>query len=239
MSEYRMAFGRQPANGRRCPAPRVRCGTAPRPEFDAPDGAAPRAPGLRGLATVLTRAARRVVTALALLLALGPVCANGVAPVVAENDVLVERAGSTFSVEVVMHVPVPVALAWAVLTDFDHMADFVPNLKTSQVVERGDSTLKISQKGTARYGVFSADFESMREIRLVPQREIHSHAVGGSAKRMDSVMRLEAEEGGTRLRYSLQVQPAVWFPPLIGPALVRHETAEQFSAILREMVRRK
>ena len=236
MSEYRMALGGQSAGGRCCRAPR---GLARRHASDATHSAAPGAAALRGQATTLAHAARRVVAALVLLLAFGPVCANGVAPVVADSDVLVERSGSSFSVEVVMHVPVPVALAWAVLTDFDHMADFVPNLKTSQVVERGDSMLKISQKGTARYGVFTADFESMREIRLVPQREIHSHAVGGSAKRMDSVMRLEAEEGGTRLRYSLQVQPAVWFPPLIGPALVRHETAEQFSAVLREMVRRK
>ncbi len=232
-----MALGRQSAGGRRCPAPHCPAPHCPaqRHEFNAPDGAA----GLRGSATALTRAARRIVAALVLLLALGPVCANGVAPVVADADVLVERAGSSFSVEVAVHVPVPVAVAWAVLTDFDHMADFVPNLKSSQVVERGDSTLRISQKGTVRYGLFSSDFESMREIRLVPQREIHSHAVGGSAKRMDSVMRLQGEEGGTRLRYSLQVQPAVWFPPLIGPALVRHEIAEQFSAILREMVRRK
>lgn len=52
-------------------------------------------------------------------------------------------------------------------------------------------------------------------------------------------MQLEAEPGGTRLHYHAEVVPGFWFPPMIGPALVRHETAEQFSAIIREMMRRQ
>jgi hypothetical protein len=56
---------------------------------------------------------------------------------------------------------------------------------------------------------------------------------------MDSVMRLEPEPGGIRLQYHAEVQPNFWLPPMIGPALVQHETAEQFSAMIHEMLRRK
>jgi hypothetical protein len=52
-------------------------------------------------------------------------------------------------------------------------------------------------------------------------------------------MQLEPEAGGTRLQYHAEVQPEFWMPPLIGPAIVRHETAEQFSAIIDEMIRRR
>ena len=98
---------------------------------------------------------------------------------------------------------------------------------------------KVSQKGVARYGIFSASFESVREIRLVPQREIRARNVSGNLKHMESVMQLVAEEGGTRLHYHAEVQPDFWFPPLVGPSLVQHETAEQFSAMIQETVRRK
>lgn len=161
------------------------------------------------------------------------------APVVSDNDVRVQRSGGSFTVDTSLFTPVPPALAWAVLTDFDHMGSFVPNLVSSQVLERSDAQLKVSQKGVARYGFFSANFESIREISLSPQREIRAHNVGGNVKSMESVMQLQAEGSGTRLHYHAEVIPGFWFPPLIGPSLVRHETAEQFSAMLQEMLRRQ
>lgn len=158
---------------------------------------------------------------------------------VPDADISIQRAGGSFTVDTTLFTPVPPALAWAVLTDFDHMGSFVPNLTSSQVLERSDDLLKVAQKGVARYGFFSANFESVREVSLSPQREIRAHNVGGNVKRMESVMQLQAEGSGTRLHYHAEVMPGFWFPPLIGPALVRHETAEQFSAMLREMVRRQ
>lgn len=54
---------------------------------------------------------------------------------VADKDVRVERNANGFTVDMLAHAPVRPALAWEVLTDFDHMADFVPNLRTSRVTE--------------------------------------------------------------------------------------------------------
>ncbi|WP_407278502.1 SRPBCC family protein [Aromatoleum evansii] len=161
------------------------------------------------------------------------------AAAVADKDVRVERNVGGFTVDMLAHAPVNQALAWEVLTDFEHMAAFVPNLKTSRVSERGDAFVRVHQTGTARYGMFWTNFESVREIRFSPPNEIRAQGVGGNMKRMESVMRLEAEPGGTLLRYHAEVQPDVWLPPLLGPSFVRHETAEQFSAIIREMVRRQ
>lgn len=168
-----------------------------------------------------------------------PAGAGDGTPAVPDDAVRVERAGPSFSVDLVMHAPVAPSLAWAVLTDFAHMADFVPNLTRSEILESRDNLIKVGQKGTARYGFFSTDFESVRDIRLAPPNEIRAHGIGGNIKRLESVMQLEAEPGGTRLHYHAEVVPGFWFPPMIGPALVRHETAEQFSAIIGEMVRRQ
>jgi len=183
-------------------------------------------------------AARLVWLAVSLLPA-HSIAAGDSLPAVPDDAVRVERAGPSFTVDVVMHAPVAPPLAWAVLTDFAHMADFVPNLARSEILESRDNLVKVGQKGTARYGFFSTDFESVREMRLTPIREIRAHGIGGNLKRLESVMQLEAEPGGTRLLYHAEVVPGFWFPPMIGPALVRHETAEQFSAVIQEMTRRQ
>ena len=188
----------------------------------------------------MRRAVHGIVFVLAaLLVPVAPAFAADEPQAVSESDVQVVRTGSRFSVDVVMHAPVPLPTAWAVLIDFGRMADFVPNITASEILERSDSVLKVSQKGEARYGFFSARFESVREIRLVAQREMRARNLAGNVKYMESVMQLQAEEGGTRLHYHAEVEPDTWFPPLIGPKLVRRETARQFSAIIQEMIRRR
>ena len=183
----------------------------------------------------------RPMASLALAVALCPLPAALAADThatVADSEVHVERANGSFTVDITLHVPVDAARAWAVVTDFEHMADFVPNLASSQVTERSDTLVKVVQKGVAKYGVFSTPFESTREIHLIPTHEIRAHGVGGNVQRMESLMQLEPEGTGTRLTYHAEVQPGFWFPPLIGPSLVQHQTAEQFSAMLHEMLRR-
>lgn len=160
-------------------------------------------------------------------------------PAVAECEVAVQRTEGGYVIDLVMHAKVPLAVAWVVLTDFDHMAEFIPNLTHSQVLQRGDNVLKIGQKGKARWGPFSMNFESVREVVLAPQREIRTHGVSGTLKRVDSRLTLEPEGEGTRLHYHSEVEPGSWVPPMVGPAKVREETAAQFSAILQEMQRRR
>ena len=160
-------------------------------------------------------------------------------PVVSSSKVFVERTGGGFTITLSLYAPVAPALAWEVLTDFDHMSEFVPNLNSSKVSERSETVLVVRQKAVARYGIFSMDVESIQETHLSPQREIRARGVGGNFQRMDSVMQLQAEGAGTRLNYHADVLPDFWFPPFIGPRMVKRDIAEQFTGMLREMGRRR
>ena len=186
----------------------------------------------------LTHTCAAALTALALGWSAPSLAADPNPPVVTEQEVKVERADGGFSIDLTMHARVPISLAWAVLTDFDHMAEFIPNLSHSQVLHRTENLLRISQRGKAHWGPLTMNFESVREVTLVPQREISTHGLSGTVKRVDSSMTLEPEGDGTRLRYHTEVEPGSWFPPLLGPAKVRQETAAQFNAIVQEMQRR-
>lgn len=181
-------------------------------------------------------AALALVAAVALAGAPGARAADA-PPQIDENDIHVERSGDSFTIDFVAHAPVPIARAWAVLTDFESMPSFVPNLSSSQVLERNGNTFKVAQKGTAHFGIFSKDFESVREVQLFPMREIRTHGIGGNVEHIDSVMRLDADGGGTRLTYHTQAQAGFWLPPLIGTATVRSHTAEQFNALIQQMLK--
>ena len=159
---------------------------------------------------------------------------------VADQDVRVQRQGSALSIDAVMHAPVPPATAWEVLTDFEHMARFQSGLQSSEVLERSPQRLLVRQKGVARFGPFSSPFESVREMQLAPERNIRAQQISGSTlKQMASLMTLEPEDGGTRLTYHANMEPESSLPPLVGPAMVQHQTAAQFSAMVCEMVRRQ
>ena len=155
------------------------------------------------------------------------------------DDVKIERAGKRFTVDVQFLVPVRRAVAWAVVTDFEHMTEFIPNLTLSQVVSRGHDSVRIRQKAVGYLGPFPVEVESVREVQMSHPREIRARGVGGNVEKIESVMTLEAVGEGTQIRYHVEAEPDFWFPPLIGPAMVRKKTVEQFTALIAEMRRRR
>jgi hypothetical protein len=56
---------------------------------------------------------------------------------------------------------------------------------------------------------------------------------------MHSELRVQAAEGGARIDYQIEIVPDQWVPSSIGVRFMRHEMAEQFSALIREMERRQ
>ena len=159
-------------------------------------------------------------------------------PPLSANNIEVQRKNGLFALDAVMHVAVPLDTAWEVLVDFEHMPSYQSDLQVSKVTERQGDRLLVRQQGIAKFGPFSSGFESERDIRQKPKTEILSTNVGGTVKHMVSTMKLAPEPGGTVLRYHAEVDPG-WIPPLLGPAAMRDRTAENFSAMFREMQRRQ
>lgn len=157
---------------------------------------------------------------------------------VSSEAVTVKALEEGYAVEADFRAPVPLPLAYGVLTDFDHMSRFVPNLEQSHIQSRNGNRWQVEQHGVARYGPFSQDYASVREILLLPGR-IQAHAISGTAKRLDSDMQLSGEGRETRFHYHAVVVPDTWLPPLVGPAAMRQQIASQFSALVREMLRRQ
>ena len=145
----------------------------------------------------------------------------------------------TYVVKARMFAPVPQAIAWDVLTDFTHMAGWVPNVVESTIVKPGDREMTIEQRGNAKFGALSFAYTSQREVVLNPQTTILSTQVKGSMKRQKSLMTLSAEGDGTRMQYELEIVPSFPASTVLSPDFLKHEIEEQFTAIVGEMVKRK
>jgi len=153
-------------------------------------------------------------------------------------EIHVQRHAGMVLVDVSLFVNATPQQAWEVLTDYDHMADFFPNLQSSKVIGHENGKTTIEQKGAVRYGPFSFPFEMVREIELKPYTEISSRAVSGSVKSGTAVTKLVPEEHGTRIIYHSESVPNVWVPPGIGPKFIEGETRTQFEVLRSEILRR-
>lgn len=174
--------------------------------------------------------------ALALSLA-GPVSADRGAE--QDTTVQIKKSGETLIIDVSLSVPATPHESWDVLTDYDHMTQFLPNLQLSKIVESKGNTLHVSQKGKATYGLLSFSFDSIREVVLTPYSEIRSHILSGSIKQANATTQLIAEGNGTRILHHSESIPGTWIPPFIGKKIIDSQIREQYGEMRKEIIRRK
>jgi carbon monoxide dehydrogenase subunit G len=154
--------------------------------------------------------------------------------------VKVKTTGENVIVDVTFAVPATRQEVWDVLTDFDHMSNFVSNLKESKVVHvSSGGMLTIFQRGSATYGPVSYSFESTREITLVPFHKIRTRLISGNMRKMEGTTHLIDEGGQTRVTHHTDSIPEVWFPLVVGQVFIEHEMREQFNEMRNEIIRRK
>ena len=130
-------------------------------------------------------------------------------------DILVEarKEGPVVAVDVVCPVDAPWSIVWEVLTDYDHMAQFLSNLEYSAVEETAGNVLRVRQKGKASRGPLTLTFDIVREIELVPHSEICSRLIRGDLKASDFVTRIVATAEGVNIVNSGRYLPKMWVPP--------------------------
>jgi hypothetical protein len=156
-----------------------------------------------------------------------------------EPTVAVKRNGDTLVVDATLDVPASADTTWEVLTDFEHMAAFYPNLKSSGVLRRDGDIWIVRQEDVADHGLLSLPFESVLEMRLEPKRRILARNLSGTLKRMESEATITPVGGGVELKYHAEVDPDSLLARVFGTKYARREVGQQLTAMAREMIRRQ
>lgn len=156
----------------------------------------------------------------------------------AEITVHATRNGDALEVVAVAEFEGDVARTWQVLTDYDRIAEFVPNLEMSRVVSRGRNSAVVEQKGEARMLIFSYPINVRLAVTEHPHERVESHAISGNFREMRNAYSLEQRQGRVLLRYTGHLVPDFFIPPLIGTLALRRNVEETFRAMVEEMERR-
>lgn len=164
-----------------------------------------------------------------------PCHAAGESPI---RSITVVYEGDTYITDAVMYAPVQGAVAWDVLTDFDRMANWVPNVKESKVLKRENNSVTIEQRGQAKFGAASFNYVTERQLEMNKPLSIKSVQTKGSLKRVESLMKVEPDGNGTRLVYHIEIIPNLLASAVMSKSFLEHEITEQFTAIIGEMTKR-
>ncbi len=160
-------------------------------------------------------------------------------PAHAEPEIRIEARGGGFAVQIDAHLDADAAIAWQVLTDYNRLAEFVPDMRVSRVISAAGSPLQVEQHGRAGFLIFSFAVDVVLEIEETPPVKLAFRAIRGNMRNMHGEWRIEKSAGGIRLVYEAELEPSFWVPPLIGRAVLRHDIAGQVAGVVREIARRQ
>jgi len=158
----------------------------------------------------------------------------------AAQDLSVEtrRRGPAVEVRAYALVDATRETAWSTVTDYGHLAEFVPGMRSSRVVGRRGDALVVEQRGDSRFLFFTYPVDVIVLATPRPPDAVEVRLLSGTLKRLDGTYHLEAV-GPRRiaLRWTGLVEPDS-LPPLLGELIMRANLRAQFAGMVREIERR-
>jgi ribosome-associated toxin RatA of RatAB toxin-antitoxin module len=133
------------------------------------------------------------------------------------------------------------SLAWRILTDYKHFADYLPNLKSVRVVSRNGDRVIVEQLGAARFLFFSQPIRLVVQVHEQAPDRIDISLVDGDMKTYRASWELSpvAGESGTRVVYNATIEPKFDVPGIVGASVVRKDIARMMAALLLRLDRQE
>jgi carbon monoxide dehydrogenase subunit G len=154
-------------------------------------------------------------------------------------ELKVEQQADEFLVSAQSDVDADRATIWSTLSDYDHLAGFIPGISSSRTLSRNGTEAVVEQRGSAGVGPFRRNFTVLLLVREELNQSISTSGIGGDFRRFDSRYEVvPVDQRRTRVVYHATLVPETALPPIIGLSVVRAMICTQFNALLVEMRRR-
>ncbi|WP_332878953.1 SRPBCC family protein [Massilia sp. S19_KUP03_FR1] len=130
------------------------------------------------------------------------------------------------------------ATVWRILTDYERMPEYVPDLRSARVLSRDGAKVIIEQQGGVQFLVFSRAIHLVVQVQERAPDQIDVSLVDGDMKVYRASWALRpAGAGGTRVDYSATIAPKFYVPGLVGTSIVRKDIANMMAAVLARLDR--
>ncbi len=123
---------------------------------------------------------------------------------------------------------------WSVLSDYENLSDFIPNLSSSSVVSREDNKVRLKQIGSQRLMGFTFSAEVHLELREDKEAGLMEfHLLKGDFRRFEGSWLIKdfPERNESFLLYELTVQGCIGMPVSLIEARLREDLNNNLLAV--------
>jgi hypothetical protein len=182
--------------------------------------------------------ARRVVSAVIVFAALLPpglTASEGHDPL---PQVRVREDRGTYTVMARFEIPQSAATALAVLSDYERIPKFMPEVLSSVMLERAGNRILVEQEAVSRFMLFSKKAHLLLEVTQDADTIRFVDRCGKSFTVYQGAWRAATEAGRTTVTYELTAQPAFDVPEFILKRLLKRDSMQMIERLQREMAAR-
>jgi ribosome-associated toxin RatA of RatAB toxin-antitoxin module len=128
------------------------------------------------------------------------------------------------------------AAVWKVLTNYEGMPEFVPDLEKTRVLSRTGNRAIVEQSGVARFLFLTRAIHLIVQVAEEPISAIDISLVTGDMKVYSCRWEMTAlPDGGTRVAYSGKLVPKFYVPGMLGANIIRRDIDRMMVAVLRHL----
>jgi len=156
------------------------------------------------------------------------------------EQVIERLPGATRRLAAQLALPLGLEAVWDVLTDYERLPDFIPNLERSCLVERRGDVVVLEQVGSQRF--VGLRFTASVRLQLQERREegiLDFEMLAGDFRRFQGTWTVLADSSGVRLRYELTVQACVGMPIGLIEQRLQEDLASNLRSVALEALRRE
>ena len=163
----------------------------------------------------------------------GAMTGTGPAPAVSVRE---ERG--VYSVSARFQVPQPPAAVLAVLTDYENIPRFLPDITSSVVRARSTGRAVVEQEAVSRMMMFSKKVHLVLEITEAPDAIRFVDRCGRSFERYEGTWRVTARDGGSEITYELIAKPSFDVPEFLLKRLLKRDSTRTIERLASEIAAR-
>jgi len=163
-------------------------------------------------------------------------------PVHARASRVRENGRSFFAVQAAGVARATPQQVWRVLTDYERLEEFVPDLVSSSVLSRNGNEAVIEQKSRTAILFLVHTVQMVVRIEEQPYSALTVERLSGDMRHyrarwaLEPVAQPDAE--GTRVALHAAMEPDFPLPPLVGDAIIQVNVKTMVEAVIREIERR-
>lgn len=155
-----------------------------------------------------------------------------------DDQITVREKDGTYEVAATFIAARPTAVVTAVLTDYVRIPHYMPEVRSSQLIERRDDRAVVEQEAVARFLMFSKRVHLVLEVEETPLAISFRDRCGQSFERYEGMWLMSENGVDTRITYRLTAKPTFDVPAWLLTRLLKRDAAEMIDRLRAEIAAR-